>query len=250
MDLETSMDNTLTNAIIDGGNDLAIAKEIPLTVYINGGYYATVMLSPGLVEEFIFGHLYSEGIIRSIEEVTFFDFDGNTVEITLNKKMLLFPGKIILSGCGGASNYMGREYLPIITSEIKIPQEVILSGLKEVLNSDLYRKTRGVHKCAIFNPSSLIASAEDIGRHNALDKVIGKALIQGRDLSSTFVTLTGRISSEMVLKCSRANIPLIASKTSVTSFALELARITGLAVIGFAIKNTMRVYTNDFRVSR
>lgn len=236
--------------ITDGECDLAVAKEMPLTVYINGGHYATVMMSPGLEKEFIIGHLYSEGIIRSIKEITFLDIDGNTVEVNLNKKSLVFPGKIILSGCGGASNYVGRELLPIITSEIKIPKEAIISGVKEALNSELYRKTRGMHKCALFNLDALLGSTEDIGRHNALDKVIGKALIQQHQLNRTFIALTGRISAEMILKCSRSGIPAIASKTSVTSLALEFARITGLTVIGFATTNTIRVYTNDFRVSQ
>jgi len=89
-----------------------------------------------------------------------------------------------------------------------------------------------------------------VGQASRLDKVIGKALIQQHQLNRTFIALTGRISAEMILKCSRSGIPVIASKTSVTSLALEFARITGLTVIGFAATNTIRVYTNDFRVSQ
>lgn len=231
-----------------GAFEYTIPAEKPLNIFINNGHYATVMLSPNKEKEFIIGHLYSEGIIGTLQEIVSMEIEGNIVEIVLKRKMPFIPGRIILSGCGGASTELLKGRLPQITTEAFFTKDTIFAGIKDVLNSEMYKRTRGVHKCSLLHASSVIASAEDIGRHNALDKVIGEALIAGYDFHNSCAVVTGRISSEMVLKCSRANIPVIASKTSVTSFALELSKITGLTTIGFATANTMKIYTNSFRV--
>jgi len=243
------IDNTHTVTEKTGAFDYSIPTERPLYIFINNGYYAAVMLSPGNEREFIFGHLYSEGIIRSLQEIVSTEIEGNMVEIVLKRKMLSFPGKVILSGCGGGSTEMRKGRLPQITTEAVFTRDTVSAGIRDVLNSEMYRRTRGVHKCSLLNASSVIASAEDIGRHNALDKVIGEALIAGYDFHNACAAVTGRVSSEMVLKCSRANIPVIASKTSVTSFAIELAHLTGLTVIGFVTGSRMKIYTHSSRIA-
>ena len=133
---------------------------------------------------------------------------------------------------------------------MKIDVGKIFGGLKSLLNSDLHRMTGGVHIVGLFHKRAVICISEDIGRHNALDKVIGCGLIKNIDFEETFVVCTGRISSDMALKCSVASIAIIASRGAVTSLAIEIAEKTGLTVIGFVRGRRMNIYANGERICR
>jgi len=140
--------------------------------------------------------------------------------------------------------------LPKISSNLKIDAGGIFGGLKSLLNSDLHRVTGGVHIVGLFRKKAVICISEDIGRHNALDKVIGYGLIKNVDFKTTFVVCTGRISFDMALKCSVASIPIIASRGATTSLAIEIAEKTGLTTTGFVRGRRMNIYTNGERICR
>ena len=145
---------------------------------------------------------------------------------------------------------MNELKLPKISSNLKIDAGDIFSGLKSLLNSDLHRMTGGVHIVGLFHKEALICISEDLGRHNALDKVIGCGLIKNVDFKETFVTCTGRISFDMALKCSVANIPIITSRGATTSLAIEIAKKTGLTTVGFVRGRRMNIYTSGERICR
>jgi FdhD protein len=168
--------------------------------------------------------------------------------ITKNLFKVLGPKKTILSGCGGSTSFIDTEKLPKITSDYTISTADILNAAKAVLTSELHIKTGGIHIVALLDKAKVLAVSEDIGRHNALDRVIGFALRNKIDLSKTWVIVSGRISSEMVRKCLIAGIPIIASRGATTTLAAETAEKTGLTVVGFARGGRMVVYTNPQRV--
>jgi FdhD protein len=168
--------------------------------------------------------------------------------ITTNLFKVLGPKKTILSGCGGSTSYIDTEKLPKVTSNYSITPGEIWTSVKAVLNSELHMTTGGIHIVALLDHEKILAVSEDIGRHNALDRVIGYGLRNRVDLSRTWVVVSGRISSEMVRKCLVANIPVIVSRGATTTLAVEIAEKTGLTVVGFARGGKMVIYTHTSRI--
>ena len=124
----------------------------------------------------------------------------------------------------------------------------IRAAMKQTLQSDLHAKTGGIHIVGLFNPGGMVCVAEDIGRHNALDRVIGYGLLNKVSFPGTFAVSSGRVSSEMVRKCLIAGIPAIVSRSATTSLAVEMAEKTGLTIIGFARSDQMNIYTHPERI--
>ncbi|WP_321506704.1 formate dehydrogenase accessory sulfurtransferase FdhD [uncultured Methanoregula sp.] len=227
-----------------------VIEEVPLALFVNGRHAMTAMMSPVMLEEFVTGYLFTEQIIKSIDEIESIKIEKNRMSvITTNLFKVLGPKKTILSGCGGSTSFIDTEKLPKIHSDYHVtPQEIWNAG-KAVLNSELHRLTGGIHIVALLDGEKILAISEDIGRHNALDRVIGFGLRNKIDLSKTYVLVSGRISSEMVRKCLIANIPVIVSRGATTTLAVDTAGKTGLTVVGFSRGGKMNIYTHPERVS-
>lgn len=238
---------------VDGdnaGKDLhEVIEEVPLALFVNGRHAMTAMMSPVQLEDFVTGYLYTEQIIKNIDEIESIKIEKNRMSvITKNLFKVLGPKKTILSGCGGSTSYIDTEKLPKVHSDYSISTADIWTSVKAVLNSELHMTTGGIHIVALLDRQKVIAVSEDIGRHNALDRVIGYGLRNKIDLSKTWVVVSGRISSEMVRKCLIANIPIIVSRGATTTLAVNTAEKTGLTVVGFARSSKMVVYTNTERI--
>jgi FdhD protein len=226
-----------------------VAEETPFSIFLNGRHLATAMISPEMKEEFLIGHLFSEGVISGLEEVESLELEGSVARVIVSKpERALLPRRLIVSGCGGSPSFLDKDRLPVISSELKINKEDVFAAMRAVSQSLVHRATGGVHSLGLFIEGRALCVAEDIGRHNALDKVIGRGLQTGVPFGQTYAASTGRISSEMALKASRAGIPLTASRGSATSLALEIAEKTGLTIAGFVRGRSMSVYTNPWRI--
>jgi FdhD protein len=226
-----------------------VVEEAPLALFVNGRHLMTAMVSPVDLEDFVTGYLFTEQVIRSAGEIESIRTEKNrTSIITTNLFRAIGPKKTILSGCGGSTSYIDAEKLPKIHSDFSISTAAIADLMKNTLASDLHRATGGVHIVALADREKVIAVSEDIGRHNALDRVIGHGIRSGIDFSRTFVLSSGRVSSEMVRKCLVANVPLIVSRGATTTLAVEIARKTGLTIVGFARGSRMNIYTHPERV--
>ncbi len=121
-------------------------------------------------------------------------------------------------------------------------------AVKTALDSEVHRTTGGIHLVGLFNADGVITISEDIGRHNALDRVIGYGLNHKVDFQQTYVVSSGRVSSEMVRKCLIAQVPVIISRGSTTTLAIRIAHTSGLTLIGFARGGKMNIYTHAQRV--
>jgi FdhD protein len=227
-----------------------VIEEVPFALFINGRHAMTAMMSPVSLEDFVTGYLYTEQIIKNVDEIESIKIDKNRMSvITKNLFKVLGPKKTILSGCGGSASYIDTEKLPKIKSDYSITATDIRTSLKAVLNSELHITTGGIHIVALLDGEKVIAVSEDIGRHNALDRVIGFALRNKIDLAKTWVVVSGRISSEMVRKCLIANIPIIVSRGATTTLAVDIAHKNGLTVVGFARSTKMVIYTHPERIT-
>jgi FdhD protein len=226
-----------------------VIEEIPYALFVNGRHILTAMMSPVSLEDFVFGYLFTEQIISKIDDIESIRCEKNRISVlTRNIFTNVGPKKTILSGCGGTASYLDAEKLPSIRSDFTVTVPVISATIKAVLTSDLHVKTGGIHIIGLAGAGGVITRSEDIGRHNALDRVIGYGLRNAIDFSLTYVVSSGRISSEMVRKCLTANIPLIVSRGATTTLAVEIAGKKGLCVAGFARGNRMMVYTHGERI--
>jgi FdhD protein len=226
-----------------------VIDEAPEALFVNGRHAMTAMMSPTDLEDFVNGYLFTEQIIKSADEIESIRIEKNRISvITKNLFKVLGPKKTILSGCGGATSYIDTEKLPKITSDLIISPELIRTTVREVLESDLHKMTGGIHVVGLASAKGIITRSEDIGRHNALDRVIGYGLRNKIDFSQTFTICSGRISSEMVRKCLIANIPVVVSRGATTTLAVTIAEQTGVCVIGFVRSMKMNIYSHPERV--
>ncbi len=227
----------------------ALVEEATLSLILNGRTILAAVVSPHDLEAFVVGFLFTEEIVRVLDEIESIKRDGNVVSV-LTKNPFRGGGgkKIVLSGCGGTTSHLDTKRLPKLTSPLTVPLPRIVEAMDQLLASRAEPVPGGIHTAALAGREGPLLAASDIGLHNALDRAIGLALQAKRDLSRTFALSSDRISSEMVRKCLVANIPLIASRGTPTSLAVDLAERTGLCAVGFVEGGRLIVYTHPERV--
>lgn len=222
-----------------------VIDEVPEALFVNGRHAMTAMMSPKDLEDFVTGYLFTEQIIKGTDEIESIRIEKNRISvITKNLFKVLGPKKTILSGCGGATSYVDTEKLPKIASDVVFTPDQIRTTLKAVLESDLHKVTGGIHVVGLASKDGVIVRSEDIGRHNALDRVIGYGLKKKIDFSKTFAVCSGRISSEMVRKCLIANIPVMVSRGATTTLAITIAEKNGMSIVGFVRSSKLIIYTH------
>ncbi|MDD1634017.1 MAG: formate dehydrogenase accessory sulfurtransferase FdhD [Methanomicrobiales archaeon] len=226
-----------------------VVEEVPVMILVNGRHLATAMMSPVRLEEFVVGHLFTEGIIRSRDAIESVQVEKGTIRVlTRDHLRPLGPKRTILSGCGGSASFLDPAKLPKITSDYTVDTPRIAEAMKGVLDSEIHRLTGGVHVVGLASDRGVLCVREDIGRHNAMDRAIGYGLTEEIDLARTFVVSSGRISSEMARKCLVAGIPIVVSRSATTVLAVELAEKNGLTICAFARGSRMNVYTHTHRI--
>lgn len=224
----------------------AVAVEYPLTIVVNGQKWASLYCSPQHLDELAVGFLQSEGTVEKIEEILEISVTPNCVSLRVNKAVA--PKELIITSSGGKFPQEEKD-LKSLTLDKTFQGKAILELVEEFENaSSVWRLTHGVHSAALSDGSKLLVFREDLGRHNAVDKVYGNFLLQGLSAEGTILLLSGRISSEMVSKALRRKSPVIVSLASPTDKALNLAEKTGITVIGQARGGKMKVYTFPERI--
>jgi len=208
-----------------------VVAEFGLSIVVDGQPLATAAITPLMEREFVVGYLFGRGIIAGLADIKSLTIKGNNAEVALVGKR---------GGVGAPSP---------ITSDFSVSRDDIFKGVEAILKSELYAETGAIHSAGLFGRGAKpLCLAEDIGRHNALDKVIGYALMDDIDLGRGFAASTGRMAADMVAKICRAGIPIVATKTAVTGAGVEIGQKCGLTVIGFVRDNAMKIYTNPRRI--
>jgi len=245
-----------------GGSNIEdiVVREFPLTIILNNQELVTLLCSPKDLKQLAVGFLSSEGLLGGkddIRKVTVDDRRGivrvDTTEESASATELVFK-RFITSGCGrGASFYSAAD----VTDEIKVdsPTRVntnqILSLVRDFQHrSEVYRATGGVHSAALCDTENILVFNEDIGRHNAIDKIFGECLLNDMPTEERLVITSGRISSEILLKVAKRSIPIIVSKSAPTNLGVKLANDLGITLLGFARGKRVNAYANDWRIVR
>jgi FdhD protein len=238
------------NNQIQKTNDI-VAVEKKIKVYVNNEEVVSLSASPSQIKELVVGFLMTEGILKG-------DWCPEKINIEENEKDIIvkvglegfvsLEGKTITSGCMSSVSFL-NDVKGYIDDKIQVDPEKLFSLFKIFQEkSVLYRTTGCIHASALANENELLVIAEDVGRHNAVDKVIGWALLNKIPFEGKIIIVSGRISSEMALKTAKWKIPIIVSRTAPTSLAVEISEKAGLTVIGFLRGNRFNIYSHPERV--
>jgi FdhD protein len=237
-----------------------VAKEAPLTIMLNNQELVTLLCSPADLKYLAIGFLSSEGLLRSKNEIKRITVDDRRGIVRVETEGDEEPARdalfkrFITSGCGrGASFYSSADaqVQRKVESKIELSTLRVMALVKEFQHrSQIYRTTGGVHSAALCDTGNIIVFSEDIGRHNAVDKIFGECLLNDIATDDRIIITSGRISSEIVLKIARRNVPIIVSKSAPTNLGVKLADNLGVTLIGFVRGKRMNVYTHSERIAR
>ncbi|MEN6390915.1 MAG: formate dehydrogenase accessory sulfurtransferase FdhD [Syntrophomonas sp.] len=229
----------------------ALVVEISIKLILNGSELAVLACSPEAFEELTVGYLLSEGIIADYDDLAGIKVEGENVYIELRNRNETMPDRGYISSCSGKrlpGDY-NRPNLIQPGSEQRFSAGDLLSLIGQLdEKSATFRRTGGVHSAALGQGSSLLFRYEDIGRHNAVDKVLGNTFINRISPADKCLVLSGRIAWEIVWKAAQSHIPLILSRSAPTFKAVEWAQHLGLTIVGFARGERFNLYSHWERV--
>lgn len=234
--------------------------EIPMTINLNGREVVTLLTTAKKPEYLAIGFLKSDAYISTRDQVTGLEINHSGDRIVAEVTTSHDPWKnrtleySITSGCGKGTNF-GRNVSTIskrrINNDLTVSPQQILSHARELHNrSTLYGITRGCHNSSLCTSDKMLYFREDIGRHNAIDMIVGQCFFEQVATDDKMIVSTGRIASEILLKAVRIGVPVLASTAVATSFSVELARKIGITLIG-NIKDdgSFWVYNDQGRIS-
>jgi FdhD protein len=232
-----------------------LTEEIALKLYAGGRRVATMLCSPADLEDLVRGFLFSLGVIERAEQLRkltvnratwsgFLELDEQVAE-----DLPVLSG-VVGSGCGSLPPPELRASPPPLPEEgLRIPATRVSALMAELAQrSEVHRRTGGVHGAALADARGIRIFREDIGRHNAVDKVIGGGLAEGVDFGSCLLLSSGRITSEILHKAVRCRVPVLVSRAAPTDRSVELARGFNLTLAGFARGRRMNLYSAPWRI--
>lgn len=235
-----------------------VVRETPLTIFANAQKVKTLLYTPGKADCLAVGFLFTQGLISCTEEIkdVYFDPEKNFVQVKLdgsqeNLQQTSSQKKPFLPVCGMHS-FCLPEYVhnsTSITSSFQIKKEMLFEAMENFeKKSELFKISGGNHSAGLFDGRKIEFFAEDVGRYNAVDKVIGEYLLRKITIKDKVLFLSGRISWEILIKAFRARIPIVVSPSAPTNLAISLARTVNITLIGFLRKQRMNIYTHPWRV--
>lgn len=229
-----------------------LIDESMVTVYLNGAELVSLMCTPRELDRLAVGFIANEGLIDSYNqvEIAYVSMAGCCVDVWLNNPVEIPERKIVTSGCGGGVTFRdeARAIQSVSYRTALDPQRLpeLMDGLHQA--ESLRARAGGVHTAGLTDGQKLLATAEDVGRHNTVDKLRGFCLQQGVDTRGLILLVTGRISSEMLQKAASMGCPIIASRNSPTALAVQLAQAFNMTAIGYVRRRSLRVYTHPERL--
>ena len=245
----------------DGGYrekiDEVICEE-RIALYLNGNKILSTMSIPEDQDAHAVGFLLSEAVIESVDDIKHLEVVESGLRVNIDAQIKeenlknLYHEKTLTSGCcvGVTGNFEGKIVEKFVASQVRVKIGVLWEILRNFYeNNELFNQTGCVHKAVLMHKDgSKIATAFDVGRHNAVDKVVGKARLARENLDSAILCVSGRLSLEMVIKSAMHDIPIVVSRAATTQLAIQAAQKLGITLIGFAREGRCNVYTHQSRI--
>lgn len=233
-------------------------QEIPLTIYLNKQEVVTLLCTGKDPTSLAVGFLKSDGLLTDRKELKDVQIGKESDRIMAHVFTTHDPfashrmRRTITSGCGHGTNFaqnMEEISHVSIRSDIRIAPEELFSLMDELnKRSNLYRATGGCHNAALAVSDRLMIFYEDLGRHNAIDMIQGKTLLEDIHTNDKLIVTTGRITSEILIKTIRIGVPILVSRSAATRLAIDLAHKTNMTLIGYVRGQRMTVYNHAGRI--
>jgi FdhD protein len=239
-----------------------VAEEKPLHIFLNRTRFVTIFCSPSKLKEMAVGHAICEGIVKSIGEIEGIDLKEEEgvcrinlkPDVKLEDRLKLSQNfsRVIFSACGSKTPYQPTLGLVKVQSDLKVKAEIVLNCVNRLnFIAETFRKTGGVHVAAIYkSDGTLVTFAEDVGRHNAVDKTIGSCILEGINFDNCFLALSGRLTGDIVFKAARAGLPMVASMAAAIDSGISIAKDASITLVGFARGKRVNIYTFPERILR
>lgn len=239
-------------------NKKGCPEEFPITLKVNGYEVAVFQLTNQDLEDWVYGYLFSEGVIAFSKDVQSIRYDERTgtLEVFLEEgfdpEIMFSKKKHYTAGCGRGVTFFSmtdvKTFAKVQSEKTYLLSYILKKRSEFAKNSPLYAETGGMHGACIVYPDGEITVREDIGRHNAVDKIIGHALRNDLNPDDLILLTTGRVSYEMLSKAAKFGFPVIGSRTAATKQAVQLAKFLQIEVVGY-LRGRMAVpYTSFGRV--
>jgi FdhD protein len=237
------------------GVEEEVITEIRFSIFVGEQELVTLMCSPWKLRELVIGFLYIEGLVDGPEDIELLRvcLEDRMAEVVLRDPDFQIPArKILTSGCTGGQTFgkylteLDRFRVP--TGSVVQPDAVYRLMRKLYDSAELYKRSGGVHTSILADGQDILVVAEDIGRHNTLDKIQGECLLRGISTKDRVILTSGRISSEMLLKSAVMGVPIVGSRTSPTELAVTLAERLNITLMGYIRPGSMNVYTHAWRL--
>jgi FdhD protein len=236
--------------------DSAVVEEWPVWLEVNGEPAVTWMCTPDQLEELAVGWLHGEGYIASLDDLVQLrpcapdlGFWADVKPERLAQVKGENRKRVLASGCGAVATMLADPETMSRTAARRgepPPAETLRTLFKQLFAAgDRYNETGGIHAAALTDGTTLLFHAEDIGRHNAVDKVIGGAVLARTPLAGRGLLVTGRISAELAFKAARAGLAWVATPSVPSTLAVTIAERTGMVLIGRAVSGTPHIHTRD-----
>lgn len=233
-----------------------VVREVPVSVHVNASEYAVLMATPTELEALAVGFLLGEGVMTHATRL-----EGIEVECKEWIVRVQLGGEydstrkrgLVTSGCAAVALFKGAfDFVGVgrVRSRLRLGAAVVRKLMGEMVKRcGTYRETGGIHSAAIAHRAGIVLFGEDVGRHNAVDKVTGRAYLDGLDLSDKVLLCTGRISSEILVKAARRGVPVVVSRTAPTDLSVRLAGKLGITLVGFVRGGNVSVYAGTGRIT-
>jgi FdhD protein len=227
-----------------------IAVEKKLKLSANRKNLLNLYCTPSMIKELVAGLLYTGGFgINKISPEKIRIAAGKEIRVNLNTAGTILKEGLTISRCLGGVIFHKKRTFRKIKDDFLISAKTFKTLFSEFRQrTELFRLTGCFHSAALSDGVSILAFAEDIGRHNAVDKVVGYCILNGIPFEKKLLLVSCRLSSEIVSKCSACRIPVLVSRSAPTDLAIDIAEQTGITLIGFAREDRMNVYTNPQRI--
>jgi len=227
-----------------------IAVEKRLRITANGKDLITLHCTPLMIKELVVGLFLTEMIVSEINPEDIKIEYGDEIRIDISVSEHATKEEFITSRCMGGFTLSKKIDFKKVQHDFSLDAGTLKRMFEEFQKkSELFRLTGCFHGAALSDGKRILVSAEDIGRHNAVDKVIGNFLLENIPFTGKVMLVSCRLSSEIVSKCSRWEIPIVASRAAPTDLAIEIAEVSGITLVGFVRGDSMNVYTNPQRIA-
>jgi FdhD protein len=235
-----------------------LIKEQPVTLYLNGREIVTLLCAGHHLDELAVGFFYAEGFLETRAELEDLQVDEAQGKVTLTIRRdlslldRLWQKRTVTSGCGkGSLFYYSLDALlsQPIAGAMRISANQILERVEDLNRlSETYRRTHGVHNSAAADGDRILLFRDDIGRHNAVDMIVGHFFLNDISIEDKVLITTGRLTSEILIKAAKVKVPVLVSRNTATSLAVELARNLNITLIGYARAGRFTVYSGRERI--